>query len=194
MCRRPRESNLPPACSVVMITSSADFFGNFGCGSTGMPRPLSVTVRKPSALDLDLDEVGMAGERLVHGVVDHLGEQVVQRLLVGAADVHAGPPAHRLEPFQHLDVAWRCSRPRRRRCARAAWRTALARPGRCAERAGRTGRGRGAGAGFFAVLAIRVCLLLETNRAVPTMPRPWLDRDGVRRRSARSWPWRTPAG
>ena len=55
-------------------------------------------------LHLDFDPVGMAGERLVHGVVDHLGEQVMQRLLVGAADIHAGPPAHRFESFQHLDV------------------------------------------------------------------------------------------
>ncbi len=55
-------------------------------------------------LELDLDEVGVAGQRLVHGIVDHLGEQVMQRLLVGAADIHAGPAAHRLEPFQHLDV------------------------------------------------------------------------------------------
>ena len=53
---------------------------------------------------LDLDPVGVAGERLVHGVVDHLGEQVVQRLLVGAADIHARPPPHRLEPFQHFDM------------------------------------------------------------------------------------------
>ena len=58
-------------------------------------------------LDLDLDPVGVAGERLVHRVVDHLGEQVMQRLLVGAADIHAGPAAHRLEPLQHLDVARR---------------------------------------------------------------------------------------
>ncbi len=55
-------------------------------------------------LKLDLDEGRVAGERLVHGVVDHLGEQVMERLLVGAADIHAGPPAHRLEAFQHLDV------------------------------------------------------------------------------------------
>ena len=55
-------------------------------------------------VELDLDEGGMAGHRLVHGVVDHLGEEVVQRLLVGAADIHAGPAAHRLEPLQHLDV------------------------------------------------------------------------------------------
>ena len=69
-----------------------------------MPRPLSVTRGKAVGVKLDLDERGVALQRLVHGVVDHLGEQVVQRLLVGAADVHAGAPPHRLEPFQHLDV------------------------------------------------------------------------------------------
>ena len=63
---------------------------------------------------LDLDPVGVAGERLVHGIVDHLGEQVMQRLLVGAADIHAGPAAHRLEPFQNLDVARGIGRLRRR--------------------------------------------------------------------------------
>ena len=56
-------------------------------------------------LHLDLDEGGMPLQRLVHGIVDHLGEQVMQRLLVGAADIHAGTPAHRLEAFEHLDVA-----------------------------------------------------------------------------------------
>ena len=50
------------------------------------------------------DEGGVAGQRLVHGVVDDLGEQMVQRLLVGAADIHAGPAAHRLEALEHLDI------------------------------------------------------------------------------------------
>ena len=45
-----------------------------------------------------------SGERLVHGVVDRLGEQMVQRLFIGAADIHARTPAHRLEPLQDLDV------------------------------------------------------------------------------------------
>ncbi len=60
--------------------------------------------REPAAfLELDLDEGRVAGHRLVHGVVDHLGEEVVQSLLVRAADIHAGPPADGLEPLQHLD-------------------------------------------------------------------------------------------
>src|ERR1700737_4937113 len=53
---------------------------------------------------LHFDEGGMARQRLVHGVVDDFGEQMVQRLLVGAADIHAGPAAYRLEPFEHLDI------------------------------------------------------------------------------------------
>ena len=56
-------------------------------------------------VELDLDEGGVAGDRLVHRIVDDFGKQVVQRLLVGAADIHARPPAHRLQPFEHLDVA-----------------------------------------------------------------------------------------
>ena len=52
----------------------------------------------------DLDEGGVPGQGLVHGVVDDFGEQMVQRLFVGAADIHAGPAAHRLQAFQHLDV------------------------------------------------------------------------------------------
>ena len=32
-----------------MMTSTVDFLGNLGCGSTGMPRPLSETVSEPSA-------------------------------------------------------------------------------------------------------------------------------------------------
>ena len=46
----------------------------------------------------------MARQRFVHRVVDDFGEQMVQRLFVGAADIHAGTAAYRLEPFQHLDV------------------------------------------------------------------------------------------
>ena len=54
--------------------------------------------------ELDLDPVGVAGDRLVHGVVEGLGDQVMQRPLVGAADIHGRSPAHRLQAFQHLDV------------------------------------------------------------------------------------------
>jgi hypothetical protein len=54
-------------------------------------------------VELDLDAVGVARDRLVHRVVEHLGHEVVQRPLVGAADVHARPLADRLQPFEHLD-------------------------------------------------------------------------------------------
>jgi hypothetical protein len=54
-------------------------------------------------MQLDLDAVGVARHRLVHRVVEHLGHQVVQRALVGAADIHAGAFADGLQPLQHLD-------------------------------------------------------------------------------------------
>ena len=53
---------------------------------------------------LDLDPRRVSGDRLVHGVVDHLGEQVVHRLFVRAADIHAGAAADGLEAFEDFDV------------------------------------------------------------------------------------------
>ena len=51
----------------------------------------------------DLDEGRVARHGLVHRVVEHLGEKVVQRALICAADIHAGPAAHGLQAFEHLD-------------------------------------------------------------------------------------------
>ena len=58
-------------------------------------------------VQFDLDPVGLARHRLVHGVVQKLGHQVMHGPLVGAADVHAGAPADRLQPLQDLDVLGR---------------------------------------------------------------------------------------
>ena len=54
--------------------------------------------------ELDLDAGGMAGDRLVHRIVEDFGHEVMEPALVGAADIHAGAAANRLEPFQNLDV------------------------------------------------------------------------------------------
>ncbi len=59
---------------------------------------------KAVRLHLDFDPGGVAGQRLVHRIVDHFGEQMMQRLLVGAADIHAGAAANGLQPLQHLDM------------------------------------------------------------------------------------------
>src|SRR5262249_9343818 len=48
----------------------------------------------------DGDLAAVAGDRLVRGVVDHLLGQVVRPV---GERVHAGPPAHRLEPGEDLD-------------------------------------------------------------------------------------------
>ena len=48
--------------------------------------------------------VGMAGQRLVDGIVDHLIDHVMQaRAVIGVADIHAGALAHRIEALEHLD-------------------------------------------------------------------------------------------
>ena len=52
---------------------------------------------------LDLDARGVACHGLVHRVVQDFRDQVMQRAFVGAADIHAGTLAHRLQPLQHLD-------------------------------------------------------------------------------------------
>ena len=87
-----------------MMTSSADFFGNFGCGSTGNAAAIVGDAEETVGGKFDLDEGGVARQRFVHRVVDDFREQMMQRLLVGAADIHAGPAPHRLQALQHLDV------------------------------------------------------------------------------------------
>ncbi len=54
-------------------------------------------------VQLHLDPGGVAGHGLVHRVVEDLGDEVMERAFVGAADIHAGALADRLQPFEHLD-------------------------------------------------------------------------------------------
>ena len=54
--------------------------------------------------ELELDSRGKPGHRLVHCVVERLGREMMQRPLVGAADIHARPPAHRLQTFEDFDI------------------------------------------------------------------------------------------
>ena len=55
-------------------------------------------------IERDHDFVGVAGERLVDGVVDDLVDHVVEAgAVVGVADVHARPLAHGIEAFEDLD-------------------------------------------------------------------------------------------
>ena len=55
-------------------------------------------------VDDDIDVGAVAGERLVDGVVDDFVDEMVQALRARGADVHAGPLADGLEPFEYLDV------------------------------------------------------------------------------------------
>src|SRR5579859_8085570 len=50
------------------------------------------------------DPGGVAGQGLVHGVVDHLIDQVMQAARARRADVHARPPPNVLPAFEDLDL------------------------------------------------------------------------------------------
>ena len=58
-------------------------------------------------LNRDLDVVGVAGQRLVNGVVDNLVHQVVQAAFAGGSDVHARALAHGFQALEDGDV--RCA-------------------------------------------------------------------------------------
>ena len=55
-------------------------------------------------VELDLDPAGMAGDGLVHGIVQHFGEQMVIGALIRAADIHARTFADRFEALEDLDI------------------------------------------------------------------------------------------
>ena len=55
-------------------------------------------------MDDDLDLVGLAGERLVHRVVHHLVDQVMEAAQARGPDVHARSLADRLEALEDGDV------------------------------------------------------------------------------------------
>ncbi len=55
-------------------------------------------------LKIDIDEIGVASHRFVHGIVDDFGEKVMQRPLIRSANIHAGAAANRLKPFENLNI------------------------------------------------------------------------------------------
>ncbi len=54
-------------------------------------------------MDGHMDLMRVAGQRLVHAIIDDLEHAVVQTALVRISDVHVGAFADALEPFELLD-------------------------------------------------------------------------------------------
>ncbi len=57
--------------------------------------------------DVDPNAVAVPRHRFVDAVVGDLDEEVMEAALVGAADVHTGAAAHRLQAFEDLDITGR---------------------------------------------------------------------------------------
>ena len=51
-----------------------------------------------------IDAIGMPGHGFVHGIIQHLRNEMMKRALIRAANIHAGTPANRFQPFQNLDI------------------------------------------------------------------------------------------
>ena len=105
---------------MVMMTSSVDLPGNLRMVFDRNAAAVVGDGQEAFGVEMDLDEVGVAGHRLVHRVVDDFGEEVVQRLFVGAADIHARTHANRLEAFENADRGRVVVCRRRRMAARGA--------------------------------------------------------------------------
>ena len=59
---------------------------------------------RPVSIQLDLDNIAMARQRLVNRIVDNFIDHMMQpRPIIGIADIHARAFTHRVKPAQHLD-------------------------------------------------------------------------------------------
>src|SRR5690606_15819166 len=77
-------------------------------------------------VDLDVDVIGMAGQRLVDAVVHDLGDHVVQtRSVVGVADIHTGPFTDGFEALENLDGISAVFSRLRGGCAHTSWYPAI---------------------------------------------------------------------
>ena len=99
----PSPPNLPPACRMVRTTSTV---GIFSFGMLVHRNAAAVVHHRDGVVGMypHLDPVAVAGQRLVHGVVHHLVHQMVQAARPRGTNVHARALAHRLEPFEYLNV------------------------------------------------------------------------------------------
>src|ERR1700730_17410470 len=65
--------------------------------------PIVADAKKARRLVTDIDEAGVARNRLIHCIVEDFREEMMERSLAGAADEHARPPADGPQPLQHFD-------------------------------------------------------------------------------------------
>ena len=79
------------------------FLGKFRMRIDRDAAPIVGDGEKTRGLQADIDEGSVAGDGLVHRIVEGFREKMVQRRLVGAANIHARPAADGLQPFEHLD-------------------------------------------------------------------------------------------
>ncbi len=88
--------------------------------------PIIGNLRRAIRMQRHRHEIGMSRQRFINGIIDNLIDHMMQaRAVIGIANIHARPLAHRLQPFENLDgiSIVRCAFPTRfRRVFRLDWR------------------------------------------------------------------------
>ncbi len=77
--------------------------GEFGMRIDGDAAAIVDDREAVARIERDFDPAGMPRDGLVHRIVEHFGGEMVERALVGAADIHARAAADGLEPLEHFD-------------------------------------------------------------------------------------------
>ncbi len=71
----------------------------------GDATPVIIDRDRVIAMQDNVDFIAMACQRLIDGIIDHLEHHVMQSgAIIGVTDIHTGTLAHRIKPFQNLDI------------------------------------------------------------------------------------------
>ena len=65
--------------------------------------PIIAYRQKSVGVQFNRDDGRVTGNRFVHRIVDDFCKEMMKRLLVGAADIHAGAATNGLKPFEHFN-------------------------------------------------------------------------------------------
>ena len=82
-------------------------YPGIGMDVNGDAAPVIGDADRAIGCDADVDAVAVAGESLVHCVVQQLLDEVMKSVHSGAADVHSRADADGFQPFQYLNIV-RC--------------------------------------------------------------------------------------
>ena len=76
----------------------------FWMGVDGDPATVIPDGYSPVRTERQLDPTGVAGDGLIHGVIQNLCDQMVQGMFIRATDIHTRTMPDRLKAFQYFNI------------------------------------------------------------------------------------------